>query len=57
MNYGIFIGPEGGFTEEEIQLALEEGVEAVTLGKRILRSETASIVTLTNILYEMGEME
>lgn len=57
VKYGVFIGPEGGFTEEEITQALEGGVQAVSLGKRILRSETASLVTLTNIMYEMGEME
>lgn len=56
LKYGIFIGPEGGFTEKEIVHALENGIQSVTLGKRILRSETASIVTLTNIMYEMGEM-
>ncbi len=55
--YGVFIGPEGGFTEEEVTMALENNVQAVTLGKRILRSETASLVTLANIMYEMGEME
>lgn len=52
---GIFIGPEGGFTEEEITLAMEHGVQSITLGKRILRSETAGLVTLANIMYEMGE--
>lgn len=55
-SFGIFIGPEGGFTEEEIQEALEQGVHSVSLGNRILRSETASLVTLANIMYEMGEM-
>ena len=54
--YGILIGPEGGFTEEEIEYAVAHGIQPVTLGQRILRSETASIVTLTNIMYEMGEM-
>ena len=55
--YGIFIGPEGGFTEEEILYAKEHGVQPLTLGKRILRSETASLVTLATIMYEKGEME
>ena len=54
---GIFIGPEGGFTEEEVQLADTNGVKAITLGKRILRSETAGLVTLANIMYEMGDSE
>lgn len=53
---GIFIGPEGGFTEEEIKLAVSYNIEPVTLGKRILRSETAGIVVLSNIMYEAGEM-
>lgn len=52
---GVFIGPEGGFTEEEVEMALSYGVKPITLGKRILRSETAGLVTLANIMYEMGE--
>ncbi len=51
---GIFIGPEGGFTEEEIAFAKMEGLAPITLGKRILRSETAGLVVLANIMYEMG---
>ena len=42
----VFIGPEGGFTEEEIKLAKEGGVEPVSLGKRILRTETAGMAVL-----------
>ncbi len=53
---GIFIGPEGGFTDEEIDLAKKHNVQPITLGKRILRSETAGIVVLANVMYEMGEM-
>ena len=53
---GVFIGPEGGFTDEEITLASNSGVSSITLGRRILRSETAGIVTLANIMYEMGEI-
>ena len=52
---GIFIGPEGGFTDDEIKFAEEAGVSPITLGNRILRSETAGLVTLANIMYEMGE--
>ncbi len=54
---GVFIGPEGGFEEAEISFATTEGVIPVTLGRRILRSETASIVMVSNIMYEMGEMD
>ncbi|WP_069997923.1 RsmE family RNA methyltransferase [Cellulosilyticum sp. I15G10I2] len=51
---GVFIGPEGGFTEEEIEFAKCKNILPVTLGKRILRSETAGLVVLANIMYEMG---
>lgn len=47
----VFIGPEGGFEEAEIALALENGVEPVTLGKRILRTETAGMTVLSWLLY------
>ena len=43
---GIFIGPEGGFEEAEVLRAKEKGVRPVTLGKRILRTETAGLTTL-----------
>lgn len=51
---GIFIGPEGGFAEEEIALAEENGVTPITLGKRILRTETAGMTTVALLLYELG---
>lgn len=47
----IFIGPEGGFDEAEIQLARESGVEPITLGRRILRTETAGFTVLAWIGY------
>lgn len=53
----IMIGPEGGFEKEEICLAKESGVISVTLGKRILRTETAPLAVSAAILYELGEME
>ena len=49
----VFIGPEGGFTEEEIKLATDAGCEPVTLGHRILRTETAGIVVLSWIMYNV----
>ena len=49
----IFIGPEGGFEESEIQLALENGMEPITLGKRILRTETAGFTVLSWIMYQL----
>lgn len=49
----IFIGPEGGFEESEIVEALEAGIEAVTLGKRILRTETAGLAVLSWLMYHL----
>ncbi len=49
----LFIGPEGGFEEEEIRLARESGVMPVTLGKRILRTETAGMTVLSWIMYRL----
>ena len=48
---GIFIGPEGGFSEEEVELAREAGAEPITLGRRILRTETAAMVVLSWLIY------
>lgn len=48
---GVFIGPEGGFEDEEIWLAREKGVSPVSLGKRILRTETAGLMVLSVIGY------
>ena len=51
----IFVGPEGGFADFEISLAKEFGVLPVTLGPRILRAETAGLVTAAAVLYEFGD--
>lgn len=53
---GIFIGPEGGFEEFEIEMLSEKGVIPVTLGKRILRTETAAIVSSAIVLYELSDL-
>lgn len=50
---GIFIGPEGGFEEKEVNAASECGVKPVTLGRRILRTETAGLVTLAMLVYNL----
>jgi len=56
-NIGILIGPEGGFEEEEIEeLKTFKNVQVISLGKRILRSETASIAALSILMHEVGEM-
>lgn len=49
----IFIGPEGGFASEEIDMAMEEGILPISLGKRILRTETAGLTTLSILMYEL----
>lgn len=48
----IYIGPEGGFSEEEVHKATSQGLISVSLGKRILRTETAPLVMASQILYE-----
>lgn len=50
---GIFIGPEGGFETEEVELAIEGGAKEITLGKRILRTETAGITALSILMYHL----
>jgi 16S rRNA (uracil1498-N3)-methyltransferase len=45
----LLIGPEGGFTPDEIELAIKAGFQAVSLGKRILRTETAGIAAISTI--------
>jgi 16S rRNA (uracil1498-N3)-methyltransferase len=51
----IFIGPEGGFDEEEIKLAKENGFKTVTLGPRIMRTETAPLACISAVMYELGD--
>lgn len=50
---GILVGPEGGITKEEIEKLTSYNAKVVTLGKRILRAETAPIVLTSNIIYEL----
>ena len=50
---GIFIGPEGGFETSEIESAMEYGAKPITLGKRILRTETAGLTTLSILMYHL----
>lgn len=53
----LFIGPEGGFTVEEIETAKNFNIAPVSLGPRILRAETAGIVAASAILFERGDLE
>ena len=52
---GIFIGPEGGFDRSELDEAVNAGCEIITLGKRILRTETAGMMLLSVLMYNMEE--
>jgi 16S rRNA (uracil1498-N3)-methyltransferase len=51
----LFVGPEGGFTPAEVELARRYGVQPVSLGPRILRAETAGLVAVAAIMYATGE--
>ena len=51
----VFIGPEGGFAEEEIVLAQENDISPITLGKRILRTETAGFTVLAWLMYRLEQ--
>ena len=51
----LFVGPEGGFSPAEAELACKAGIATFSMGKRILRAETAGLVASSIILYEMGD--
>lgn len=53
MKVGIFIGPEGGFDETEIEQAIDNNIERISLGKRILRTETAGLCILSVLMFKM----
>jgi|TARA_B110000495_G_scaffold177001_1_gene168823 16S rRNA (uracil1498-N3)-methyltransferase len=50
------IGPPGGFSADEAKSIREAGAQLVTLGSRVLRSETAAITVMSAILYELGDL-
>jgi 16S rRNA (uracil1498-N3)-methyltransferase len=50
------VGPEGGFTEEEVELAKRKGFIPIKLGQRILRTETAAIILVAILQYELGDL-
>jgi len=54
---GFFIGPEGGFSKKEIAQFIENSITPVSLGKRILRTETAGMAVLALLMYEFGYMD
>jgi len=51
----LFVGPEGGFETDEVENLLKKGAKAVSLGPRILRTETAGMAMCAEILFELGE--
>lgn len=51
----VFIGPEGGFAPEEIEQAIKEGLVPITLGRRILRTETAGMTVLSILMYHLEQ--
>lgn len=53
----IIIGPEGGFSDYEISLAQNAGFQSVTLGKRILRAETAAIAAISILQFQLGNLD
>ena len=55
MSVGIFIGPEGGFEEEEVEQAAAAGARPITLGRRILRTETAGMAVMAMLVYLLEE--
>lgn len=56
INIGIIIGPEGGIEEKEVELLENAGAKVVSLGKRILRTETVAMVLTSIIMYELGDV-
>ncbi len=52
----LFVGPEGGFTEEEVRVAREIGAQTASLGRRILRAETAGVVGPALLLARLGDL-
>ncbi|MBI4298887.1 MAG: 16S rRNA (uracil(1498)-N(3))-methyltransferase [Chloroflexi bacterium] len=52
----LFVGPEGGFTQEEVEYAFSKGILPVSLGRRILRAESAGLIASAAILYELGDL-
>lgn len=53
----LIIGSEGGFSQDEVQRAKDVGAQIVSLGKRILRCETAAVIAAGLVMYELGELK
>jgi len=53
MRIGILIGPEGGFEPSEVEAAVEAGWKVLSLGRRILRTETAGMTVMANLMLQL----
>lgn len=56
LKIGVIIGPEGGLDKEEVEMLKESGAKSVTLGTRILRTETVAFVLTSIVMYELGDL-
>lgn len=56
LSVNLFIGPEGGFSDEEVELAESLGAALIGLGPRILRAETAALAACALVQYELGQL-
>ena len=56
LKIAVIIGPEGGIDKEEVDSLKENGAKVITLGKRILRTETVAFVLVSIIMYELGDL-
>ncbi|MEI3434584.1 MAG: RsmE family RNA methyltransferase [Clostridia bacterium] len=57
LKIGVIIGPEGGLEEQEVEILKEAGAKVITLGSRILRTETVALVVTGIIMYELESLE
>ena len=55
MQAGIYIGPEGGFDREEVEAAVKKEIHPITLGRRILRTETAGMAALSILMFQLEQ--
>ena len=56
-SYALLTGPEGGFSSDEVRLCMQSGIPPVSLGRRILRCETAPLTALSALLFFLGDMD
>ena len=54
--FRLFVGPDGGFSEQEVDMALNAGITGVSLGPRILRTETAPLAVISILQSQFGDL-